>query len=137
MVRITRAVEFSASLRFARPELSAEENARLFGRFARHHGHNYRLEVTLRGEPDPVTGMLIDLKDVKSVLEREVEARFDHKDLVADTPYFEKEVATPENFARLLFRLLAQAFPPGLLERVRLHQDADCFVDVTADGSAR
>jgi 6-pyruvoyltetrahydropterin/6-carboxytetrahydropterin synthase len=133
MVRITRAVEFSASLRYLRPELSAEENARLFGRHARHHGHNYRLEVTLRGEPDPVTGMLVDLKDVKEVLEREVEARFDHKDLVADTPYFEKEVATPENFARLLYRLLSASFPAGMLDRVRLHQDADCFVDVNGD----
>jgi 6-pyruvoyltetrahydropterin/6-carboxytetrahydropterin synthase len=136
MVRITRAVEFSASLRYLRPELSAEENARLFGRFARHHGHNYRLEVTLRGEPDPVTGMLIDLKDVKDILEREVEARFDHKDLVADTPYFEKEPATPENFARLLYRLLAAVFPPGQLDRIRLHQDADCFVDVTGEEGA-
>lgn len=136
MVRITRAIEFSASLRYARPELSPEENLRLFGRFARPHGHNYRLEVTLRGKPDPVTGMLVDLKDVKAVLEREVEARFDHRDLVADTPYFEKEPATPENFARLLFRLLAAAFPAGMLDAVRLYADGDTFVDVGAGDAA-
>lgn len=130
MVRLTRAIEFSSSLRYFRPELGAEENARLFGPCARTHGHNYRLEVTLRCEPDAVTGMVLDLKDLKILLEREVEARFDHRDLVADTPFFEKEVPTPENFARLLHRLLAAALPPGLLERTRLYQDADTFVDV-------
>lgn len=136
MVRITRAIEFSSSLRYARPDLSPEENARLFGRFARPHGHNYRLEVTLRGEPDPVSGMLVDLKDVKTVLEREVEARFDHKDLVADTPHFEKQVATPENFARLLHRLLSAAFPTGMLDSIRLYADDDTFVDVTSEDAA-
>lgn len=130
MVRLTRAIEFSSSLRYSRPELPAAENLRLFGACARTHGHNYRVEVTLRGEPDPVTGMVLDLKDLKTVLEREVEARFDHCDLVADTPFFEKEVPTPENFARCIHRLLAAALPPGLLERTRLYQDPDTFVDV-------
>ncbi|HVP27808.1 MAG TPA: 6-carboxytetrahydropterin synthase [Myxococcota bacterium] len=132
MVRITRAIEFSSSLRYRVPGLSREENERLFGRAAAPHGHNYRLEVSLRGEPDPVTGMVMDLKDLKELLEREIEARFDHRDLVADTPYFEKRVATPENFALLLHGLLADALPAGRLDRVRLYQDADCFVDVTS-----
>lgn len=130
MVRITRAIEFSSSLRYRVPELSPEENERLFGRAAASHGHNYRLEVTLRGEPDPVTGMVMDLKALKDLLEREVEARFDHRDLVTDTPYFEKRVPTPENFALLLYGLLDAALPPGLLHGVRLYQDSDCFVDV-------
>ncbi len=131
-MRITRAVEFSSSLRYRRPELSDAENRRLFGRAAQPHGHNYRLEVTLAGEPDPVSGMVLDLKDLKDLLEREIVARFDHKDLVADTPYFEKDAPTPENLAALVFRLLEAALPPGMLAAVRLHQDADCFVDVTA-----
>lgn len=133
MVRITRAIEFSSSLRYRVPDLSSEENAAVFGRAATSHGHNYRVEVTLRGEPDPVTGMVMDLKELKELLEREVEARFDHRDLVSDTPYFEKTVPTPENFALLLHRLLAAALPPGLLDGVRLYQDADCFVDVASD----
>lgn len=136
MVRLTRAIEFSSSLRYARPELSPAENERLFGPCARTHGHNYRLEVTLRGEPDPVTGMVLDLKDLKELLEREVEARFDHRDLVADTPWFEKEVPTPENFARLLHRLVGAALPAGMLERTRLLQDADTWVDVIAEDRA-
>ena len=134
-VRLTRAVEFSASLRYWRPELPAAENERLFGRRASRHGHNYRLEVSLRGEPDPATGMVLDLKDLKELLEREVVARFDHRDLNADTPYFEKLPPTPEHFALVLCRLLRAALPPGLLERIRLHEDADTFVDVIEDAS--
>ncbi len=133
MVRLTRAVEFSSSLRYWRPELPAHENVRLFGPCARPHGHNYRLEVTLRGEPDPVSGMVVDLKDVKDLLEREVVERFDHRDLVADTPYFEKEVPTPENFALVLHRLLRAALPEGMLCRTRLYQDPDHWVDVLTD----
>ena len=136
MVRLTRALEFSSSLRYWQPQLSDVENARLFGPAARTHGHNYRLEVTVRGEPDPVSGMVIDLKDLKAILQREVEARFDHRDLVDDTPYFEKHVATPENFAQLIFDLLAPALA-GLLDRVRLYQDADHFVDVSAARESR
>jgi 6-pyruvoyltetrahydropterin/6-carboxytetrahydropterin synthase len=133
---LTRAIEFSSSLRYRQPQIPESENARLFGSGARTHGHNYRLEVTLRGEPDPVSGMVIDLKDLKTILEREVEARFDHRDLVDDTPYFEKQVATPENFARLIYALLAPALA-GRLDRVRLYQDADHFVDVDAEAADR
>ncbi len=136
MVRLTRAIEFSSSLRYRQPRLPASENARLFGDAARAHGHNYRLEVTLRGEPDPRTGMVIDLKELKKILEREIEGRFDHRDLIDDTTYFEQQVATPENFARVIFDLLAPVLG-GLLDRVRLHQDADHFVDVRATPEAR
>jgi 6-pyruvoyltetrahydropterin/6-carboxytetrahydropterin synthase len=131
-VRLTRAVDFSTSLRYARPELSEAENRSLFGRHANPHGHNYRLEVSVRGEPDAVTGMVMNLSDLKRILEREVVARFDHKDLNRDTPFFEKEPPTPENFARVIFELLQEALPEGRLEKIRLHQDADLYVDVRA-----
>jgi 6-pyruvoyltetrahydropterin/6-carboxytetrahydropterin synthase len=129
-VRITRAIDFSASLRYWRSDLSAAENERLFGRATARHGHNYRLEVTLRGEPDPVTGMLLDLKQLQEVLDAEIMARFDHRDLNDDTPYFEKEAPTPENFARLIHGLLRAALPEGMLDRIRLEQSANLWVDV-------
>jgi 6-pyruvoyltetrahydropterin/6-carboxytetrahydropterin synthase len=135
VIRLTRAIEFSASLRERRGDLGDEENRRLFGRRAQRHGHNYRLEVTLRGEPDRVTGMVIDLKQVNDVLEREVMERFDHRDLNDDTPFFEKEPPTPENLAALIFDLLRDAFAPVELERVRLHAGSDLWVDVTEDGA--
>lgn len=129
-VRLTRAIEFNASLRLWNSELSAAENERLFGRGTSRHGHNYRLEVTLRGEPDPLTGMVLDLKRLQEILDSEIMARFDHRDLNADTPYFEKEVPTPENLARVIHRLLLSALPEGMLDRIRLQQDAKLWVDV-------
>jgi 6-pyruvoyltetrahydropterin/6-carboxytetrahydropterin synthase len=130
LVRVTRAIEFSTSLRYWNNDLSEAENRARFGRAAERHGHNYRLEVTLRGEPDPVTGMVINLSELKAVLEREISARFDHKDLNDDTPYFEKAPPTPENFALVIHQLLVEALPVGLLDRIRLHQDSRLFVDV-------
>ena len=130
LVRLTRSIDFSASLRYHRADLPEAENARLFGPAARTHGHNYRLEVTLRGEVDPATGMVFDLADLKAILEREIMARFDHRDLNADTPYFEKVPPTPENLAGVIRGLLVEALPPGLLDRVTLHQDADLSVEI-------
>jgi 6-pyruvoyltetrahydropterin/6-carboxytetrahydropterin synthase len=132
-VRLTRAIDFSTSLRYRNPDLSEAENRELFGAKSAQHGHNYRLEVTLRGEVDPATGMVIDLKDLQAVLDREVMARFDHRDLNRDTPYFEKEPPTPENFVRVIERLLAAALPAGLLDRLRLQEDPDTWVEWVAD----
>jgi 6-pyruvoyltetrahydropterin/6-carboxytetrahydropterin synthase len=130
LVRITRAIDFSASLRYWRADLSERENRELFGRCAAQHGHDYRLEVTLRGEPDPDTGMLLDLKQLGEILEREITLRFDHRDLNSDTPYFEKAPPTPENFARVIRRILLAALPAGMLDRVRLRPDAELWVDL-------
>lgn len=129
-VRLTRAVEFSTSLRYWNPELSEAANREAFGRKAAPHGHNYRLEVTLCGEPDRLTGMVIDLKDLQDLLDREVMARFDHRDLNRDTPYFEKQPPTPENLARVIHDLLRAALPGGLLHGIRLYEDSDTFVEV-------
>lgn len=130
MLRVTRAIEFSASLRYRLPGLSEQENRRRFGREASQHGHNYRLEISVRGEPDPETGMVINLSELKAIAEREIMARFDHKDLNAESSYFEKQPPTPENFAKVIFEILREALAPGLLDRVRLHQDANLYVDV-------
>ncbi len=96
----------------------------------RQYGHNYVLEVTLAGEVDPDTGMLMDLKQLKDILEREIGARFDHKNLNADTPYFRERPPTTENFARVLFDLLDAAIPKRWLHRIRLWPQADTCVEV-------
>lgn len=130
MLRLTRAVEFSSSLRYRRADLSEEENRELFGRRASRHGHNYRLEVTVRGEPDPASGMVLDLKDLSDVIEREVMTRFDHRDLNDDTPYFESALPSPENLASVIAEIMRKALAPGLFDRIRLYQDRDLWVDV-------
>ena len=129
---LTRAYHFSAAHRLARPDLDAGANARLYGQCVRQHGHNYRLEVTVRGIPDPRTGMVIDLKDLQDLLEREVMARFDHRDLNRDTPYFEKIAPTHENFARVIERILLAALPAGWLDRIRLVPETDTWVEIVA-----
>jgi 6-pyruvoyltetrahydropterin/6-carboxytetrahydropterin synthase len=136
MVRLARSIEFSASLRCVRPDLSEAENRELFGRRVQQHGHNYRLEVTVRGEPDPVTGMVMDIKAIQGLLEREIMERFDHRDLNRDTPYFEKTPATPENLARVIREILVKAFPEGMLDRIRLQPDEDTWVEI-AEPEAR
>ena len=130
MVTLTRAVEFSSSLRYAHVDLSQAENRARFGDRARQHGHNYRLELTVCGEVDRVTGMVTDLKDIQAVLDREVMDRFDHRDLNRDTPFFEKLVPTPENFVRVLRELLVEALPPAVrLAKLRLQPDVDTWVE--------
>ena len=76
---ITRKVEFSASHVCRDPRLSDEENQRIYGMSANPHGHghNYVVEVSLRGDPDPVTGMVLDLKELKAILEREIVEPYD------------------------------------------------------------
>ena len=136
MVRLTRSIDFSSSLRYRRPDLTEAENRERFGLSASRHGHNYRLEVTVAGTPDPQTGMVIDLKDLKVVLEREIMERFDHRDLNEDTPFFEKAPPTPENFGLVIWQLLADALP-GLLYSIRLRQDEDLWVDVRQEPAPR
>ncbi len=133
MVRVTRAIEFSASLRYRGKGLSDAENRRLFGLPAEQHGHNYRLEVTLRGEPDPDSGMVINLVDLNQILEREVMDRFDHKDLNRDMDFFVERPPTPENLASAIRDLLVAVLPAGLFDRLRLHQDSDLYVDVVGE----
>ncbi len=129
-MRLTRAIEFATSLRYLLPDLSDQENRRRFGEKCQQHGHNYHLEVTVRGEVDPVTGMVIDLKRLQDILDREVMDRFDHRDLNCDTAYFEKLVPTPENFVRVIRELLVEALPDGIeLDRIRLQPDSETWVD--------
>jgi len=130
---ITRKVEFSASHVCRNPRLSDEENQRLFGLAANPngHGHNYLLEVSLQGEPDPVTGMVFDLKEIKAVLQREVVEPFDHRFLNHEVPPFDDVIPTPENIARDIWRRIEPQFAArgGRLHSVRLYETPDLYVD--------
>ena len=105
---ITRKVEFSASHVCRNPQLSDEENRELFGLAANPHGHghNYVVEVSLQGEPDPVTGMVLDLKELKEILNREIVDPYDHRFLNYEVPPFDQVVPTTENIARDIWRRL-------------------------------
>src|SRR5262244_671012 len=96
---ITRKVEFSASHVCRNPQLSDEQNRELYGLAANPHGHghNYVVEVSLRGEPDPITGMVLDLKELKEILNRLLVAPYDHRFLNYEVPFFFNDAATTEN----------------------------------------
>src|SRR6201992_3069301 len=116
---ITRKVEFSASHICRSPELPDEENRRLYGLAAtpHGHGHNYVLEVSLQGEPDPVTGMVLDLKELKDILNREVVERMDHRHLNHEVPELAGKIPTCENVAAVIWDLLEPKIVRGKLDR--------------------
>lgn len=130
---ISRRAEFSASLICRNPRFSDAENERQYGASANPngHGHNYVLEVTLDGEPDPVTGMIFDLKELKDIMNREVIDPMDHRHLNFEIPPFHEVVPTTENLAIEIWRRLEPQFQatPARLHAVRLYETDDVFVD--------
>ena len=130
---ITRKIEFSASHVCRVPELSEEENRRLFGPAANPHGHghNYLLEVSVEGSPDPITGMVLDLKELKEILNREVVALYDHRFLNYEVPPFDHVNPTAENVVREIWNRLEPHLNRSgrKLRKVRLYETADLYVD--------
>jgi 6-pyruvoyltetrahydropterin/6-carboxytetrahydropterin synthase len=133
---LTRKAEFSASHVCAHPALSPEENHRIYGASANPHGHghNYVLEVTVEGVPDPVTGMVFDLRELKEILNQEVVEPMDHRFLNREVAPFDRIVPTPENIAAEIWRRVEPRIErPGVrLRNVRLWETADLYVDVGA-----
>lgn len=129
-VLISRRFDFSSSHRYYRDEWSEEENQRVFGLCAlpNGHGHNYTLEVAVTGVPDATTGMVINLVDLQSTVEAILED-FDHKHLNLDTPYFTDRIPTTENFAIVLWGLIGESLVGARLDRLRLYETDDLFVE--------
>ncbi len=130
---LTRKAEFSASHVCANPAWSAEENAAIYGANANSHGHghNYVVEVTVEGEPDPVTGMVFDLRVLKEIINEEVVDPMDHRFLNREVPPFDTVIPTTENIAQEIWRRLAARLtvPNARLKNVRLYETADLYVD--------
>lgn len=131
MIRATRRFEFSAAHRYWRDDWSNEENERVFGRCTRPygHGHNYTLDVTITGQLDPRTGMILNMRELKAIVS-EVLEEFDHKHLNEDTPYFRALIPTTENIVRVLWGLIAPRLPTGVrLARLRLYETNDLWAE--------
>jgi len=123
---LTKLYRFSASHRLHSPELSEDENQRMYGKCNNPygHGHNYVVEVTLTGPVDPRTGMIANLGDLDPFVEREVVESFDQKYLNEEVPEFRVSVPTTENVAREIYRRL-KTFPTARLERVRIQETSN------------
>jgi len=122
-IELGRRYRFAASHRLHTEKLSEEENARMFGKCANPHGHghNYMLEISVSGDVDPATGMIANLAELDTFVEREVLDVFDHHSLNEDVEAFRNVVPTTENLCIEIFQRL-RGFPKAKLERVRVQE---------------
>lgn len=125
--QLVRRVRFAAAHRYRRPEWSEERNVEVFGLCARpnYHGHTYTCSVTVEGEVEAITGMVIDLGDLDRVLQAEVVERFDHRNINLDVPEFAegKLIPTGENLARFIFDRVRAALGSVRVTEVRIDED--------------
>lgn len=131
MIELTQCFEFSASHRLHVPALSDEENRRTFGKCnnANGHGHNYQVEVTVRGGVSDQTGCVIPLPQFESIVKARVIDRLDHKHLNSDTPEFARVNPSVENIARCVWELLVGHVAPASLACVRVWETAKTYAE--------
>ena len=122
-IELGRRYRFAASHRLHTPQLSEEENCRIYGKCSNPfgHGHNYVVEVSVSGEVDPATGMIANLADLDSFVERQIIEPFDHRYLNEELAAFRETVPTTENLCIEIFQRL-KTFPKARLERVRVEE---------------
>ena len=134
-VYVTRKVHFNAAHRLHNPEKSDEWNREMFGpcNHPNWHGHNYVLKVTVAGEPDPETGYVIDLGNLKKVLNENVVDKVDHRNLNLDVDFMEGIIPSTENFAVAIWNELEGELPSGELHCVRLYETPRNYVEYYGD----
>ena len=135
IVYVTRRIHFNAAHRLHNPDRSDEWNRRTFGKCnnPNFHGHNYTLEVTVAGEPHPDTGYVIDLSELKRIIEEHVESKVDHANLNIDVDFLSGIMPSTENFAVAIWRQLEPALPSGRLYCVRLEETQNNVVEYYGD----
>lgn len=138
-MKLIRRVTFSSGHRYWNPDLDEVENRRLFGRWASpfNHGHNYVLDVCAEGRVDTTTGMVVNIKDIDAVLQREVVARFDQKSLNDEVPHFRSKAPSVENLLFYVRGLLVPFFPsdeiPARLIHLRLEEMPTLWAELHLD----
>jgi 6-pyruvoyltetrahydropterin/6-carboxytetrahydropterin synthase len=132
-VVVTRRTHFNAAHRLYNPAWSDADNARVYGPCANpnSHGHNYNLDVSVIGDIDPASGYVLDIKQLKDIIEARVLSRFDHRHLNLDVPEFRDLVPTAENIVVVCWRLLAPAIPQGRLHKLVLWETERNIVEYT------
>ena len=121
---VTARLTFSAAHRLHNPKYDAEWNRRIYGKCdnPKGHGHNYAIQVSVRGTIDPETGMVIDLKTLKDIVRRQIIDRVDHTSLNEDVEFLRGVIPTAENLARSFWQQLAPAITEGRLYEVALQE---------------
>ena len=137
-VRVTRRLHFSAAHRLGRADWSQEKNEQVFGLCAspNWHGHNYELDVVVEGEVAEETGFVLDLKDLRDLVERLVIADVDHRNLNLDVPWLADVNPTTENLVVGIWRRIAPALPSGVqLVRLILWETPRNWVEYSGEGA--
>ena len=131
MIYLTRKTDFSASHVCRIASLSDDENFKLFGKscYPNGHGHNYLLEVTVKGEPDPKTGMVINLSDLDIIIKKHAAHLLDHRFLNIDIPHFKEIVPTTENICLFIWDSIKEVLEGCELHMVRLYETPDLYVE--------
>ena len=119
-VLVGRRESFNAAHQLYDPNLSEDENRRLFGKCANLHGHNYVLEVVVAGEVDQASGYVLDLKSLSDLIAAHIIRDVDHHNLNTDVPWLKGRVPTTENLAQAFWERLRPELPEGLLRSVRV-----------------
>jgi 6-pyruvoyltetrahydropterin/6-carboxytetrahydropterin synthase len=134
VVLVGRRETFNAAHQLCDPDLSDEDNRRLFGKCANLHGHNYVVEVVVAGEVDQATGYVWDLKSLSDVIGRQVIHDVDHRNLNTDVPWLKGCIPTAENLALAFWERLRAELPDGLLRSVRVFETEKNWAEIGADG---
>lgn len=131
MVYITRRETFAAAHRLFKPELSDEENLKIFGKCSHPnwHGHNYTLEVVVAGEVNPETGFVLDIKELKKIIHQYVINKVDHKNLNLDTDFLKGIIPTSENICIAIWNQLKDRIPSGKLYSVKLYETENNYFE--------
>lgn len=130
-IAVFRKAHFNAAHRLHNPNWSDEKNQEIFGlcNNPNYHGHNYELEVKVMGEVDPETGYLLDLGWLKRLIEAEVEAKLDHKNLNLDVPEFKDLIPSAEHICYIIWNLLRAKLDEKYELQVRLYETPRNFVE--------
>jgi len=129
-VLVGRRETFNAAHQLYDPDLSDDENRRLFGKCTNLHGHNYVLEVVVAGEIDPASGYVLDLRSLSDIINRQVIQDVDHRNLNTDVPWLKGRVPTTENLAQAFWERLRPELPDGLLWSVRVWETEKNWAEV-------
>ena len=121
-VYLTRIEKFNAAHKLWVQQWSEEKNFQMFGKCANKnwHGHNYTLEVTIAGTPDPVTGFIMDVKELSAIIIKEVIEHLDHSNLNLDVPFLRELMPTTENLVVVIWNRLKDNIPSGQLHKIKL-----------------
>jgi 6-pyruvoyltetrahydropterin/6-carboxytetrahydropterin synthase len=133
-ISIIRKGHFNAAHRLYKADWSDEKNKQVFGICSNpnFHGHNYEMDIKVTGDVNPETGILMDLKELKEVIEVNVEQRYDHKNLNLDCPEFIDRVPTAENICIEIYKILKSVLPDKFDVHVRLSETPRNFVEFPA-----